>query len=235
MFVRALTVVLAMLNLGVAVWWLARPAEPSPAAVDVATPAGVATLQLVEAGEAETETLVAAPPPPAALEPTVVASPPSPPIASASVAPLRCLSLGPFATRAQANNALARIRSRLERAALREQHDEMGDGYRVMIPAVSDRVTAQQISRRIVEAGLDDYYVLPADGGYAIALGKYRNRDGAERRLSELRSKGFAARLIVDGAASRWWIDARSRVPTASLLAAAGAPRQRSLDCAALR
>jgi len=45
MIVRALIVLLAVLNLGVATWWLLRP-EPSAPAVPQ-PPAGVATLELV--------------------------------------------------------------------------------------------------------------------------------------------------------------------------------------------
>ncbi|UYK80539.1 SPOR domain-containing protein [Xanthomonas sacchari] len=60
MLVRALLVVLTILNLGVAVWWAMQP--PTPPAVPMpAVPAGVATLQLVN----ETPAPAAAPTPPA--------------------------------------------------------------------------------------------------------------------------------------------------------------------------
>lgn len=61
MLVRALLVVLTILNLGVAVWWAMQP--PTPPAVPMpAVPAGVATLQLVNEAPAP----AAAPPTPAA-------------------------------------------------------------------------------------------------------------------------------------------------------------------------
>ncbi|WP_053069675.1 hypothetical protein [Xanthomonas sp. NCPPB 1128] len=61
MLVRALLVVLTILNLGVAVWWAMQP--PTPPAVPMpAVPAGVATLQLVNEAPAP----AAAPTPPAA-------------------------------------------------------------------------------------------------------------------------------------------------------------------------
>ncbi len=61
MLVRALLVVLTILNLGVAVWWAMQP--PTPPAVPMpAVPAGVATLQLVN----ETPAPAAAPTPPTA-------------------------------------------------------------------------------------------------------------------------------------------------------------------------
>ncbi|UYC11967.1 SPOR domain-containing protein [Xanthomonas sp. CFBP 8445] len=61
MLVRALLVVLTILNLGVAVWWAMQPPTP-PSAPMPAVPAGVATLQLVS----ETPAPVAAPPAPTA-------------------------------------------------------------------------------------------------------------------------------------------------------------------------
>ncbi len=60
MLVRALLVVLTILNLGVAVWWAMQPPTPPPVPMP-AVPAGVATLQLVN----ETPAPAAAPTPPA--------------------------------------------------------------------------------------------------------------------------------------------------------------------------
>ena len=51
MLVRALLVVLTILNLGVALWWATQPQTPAPAPLP-ALPAGVATLQLVPASAA---------------------------------------------------------------------------------------------------------------------------------------------------------------------------------------
>ncbi|WP_295915144.1 SPOR domain-containing protein [uncultured Xanthomonas sp.] len=60
MLVRALLVVLTILNLGVAVWWAMQPPTPPPVPMP-AVPAGVATLQLVN----ETPAPAAASTPPA--------------------------------------------------------------------------------------------------------------------------------------------------------------------------
>jgi hypothetical protein len=70
MLVRALLVVLTILNLGVALWWATQPQTPAPAPMP-ALPAGVATLQLVPASAAAPQAASAAPaastaaPPPA--------------------------------------------------------------------------------------------------------------------------------------------------------------------------
>ena len=61
-------------------------------------------------------------------------------------------------------------------------------------------------------------------------------RERAERRQASLVSAGFPAQLVPSGnGQSRWWIDVRSKVAAAALQGTAGATRQRSLDCAALR
>ncbi|UZW61557.1 SPOR domain-containing protein [Lysobacter enzymogenes] len=49
MLIRALIVLLAALNIGVAAWWIARPAPPAPVAETL--PPGVARLQLVDEGK----------------------------------------------------------------------------------------------------------------------------------------------------------------------------------------
>lgn len=51
MLVRALLVVLTILNLGVALWWATQPQTPAPAPLPT-PPAGVASLQLVPASQA---------------------------------------------------------------------------------------------------------------------------------------------------------------------------------------
>lgn len=234
MLARAFIVVLAVLNLGVALWWLSRPADPPPAAAVAQAPAGVASLQLAEPAEAG---VVPAEAPQAAVATNEVAPPPAPVPAPAPVAvpPVRCVSLGPFDAQADAQAALARAGSLLEKGVLREEHDDgQASSYRVLLPSVGDRATAQALLKRIADAGIGDYYLMSqGEDSNTIALGQYRSREGAERRRAELAAKGFPAELIANGGSgrSRWWIDARTRAAAAAL----GAQRLRSLDCAALR
>ncbi|MCC4594563.1 SPOR domain-containing protein [Xanthomonas campestris pv. phormiicola] len=76
MLVRALLVVLAILNLGVALWWATQPQTPAPAPMP-ALPAGVATLQLVPAS--------ASVPQAAPAEPAAAAAAPTPAVHPATV------------------------------------------------------------------------------------------------------------------------------------------------------
>jgi type IV secretory pathway VirB10-like protein len=277
MLTRALIVVLAILNLGVATWWLLRdeparaPLPPPPtgvaelrwlpggtdAAVAAQASAAAPTEALVER-EAAPATAVAAAPAPAAATPAApgkpaepvkapepmaaVAKPAPEPVAEKPAAPAvppRCLALGPFADRAAASAAQSRAGNLLSQARLREQPAASGTArYRVLLPAAASRDDAQATVKRIVAAGLSDYYIISqGDETNAIALGQYRNREGAERRMAAVQAAGFQPRLVASGDAGQWWLE--GQLATGSEPAQAqqrsGAAQQRSLECTRLR
>lgn len=267
MLTRALIVVLAILNVGVALWWMLR-GEPVPAPVEA--PAGVARLQFLDtppaaavapvapaADAASTAPLTdatAAPSAPsastapsAAPAATTPAAPPAaPPVAAAPTpaapapAPAQCLSLGPFTSRDTAIAAQGKAGDLLQRSRLREVPNAGASTYRVMMPPSASREEAQALVKRIAAAGISDYYILgQGEDANAIALGQYRNREGAERRMAALSAAGFNARLVASGGdgSAQWWVDA-TLADAASPNAArqrSGAAQQRSLECARLR
>ncbi|MEA0737372.1 SPOR domain-containing protein [Xanthomonas campestris pv. campestris] len=262
MYVRALIVVLIILNAGVALWWALQPAAAPPAAPS--QPAGVARLELLPtpptaaAPAVATVAPAAAPsPPPAApaAQPAVAAvehTPPPTPAATAAVTPAvpaaspppavaapvpeRCASLGPYPARAEADAALPALRGQASRTSVREDKDAGVSTFRVMLPNIGDRAAAQALVKRIAAAGIGDYYVIAQGEDNSIALGQYQSRERAERRQASLVSAGFPAQLVPSGTGqSRWWIDVRSSASVSSLQRSAGASRQRSLDCTALR
>ncbi|WP_313347289.1 SPOR domain-containing protein [Stenotrophomonas sp.] len=269
MLTRALIVVLAILNVGVALWWMLR-GEPAP--VPPAMPSGVARLQLLDtppaaapaaapaARSAALDDVTPTPPtsaPPATAEvapgaarppaaTAAAATPasipaPTPPAAPATPVALRCISLGPFADRDTAMAAQGKAGALVQRSRLREvPKPGASSTYRVMMPAAASRDEAQAMVKRIAAAGISDYYIMgQGDDANAIALGQYRNREGAERRLAALSAAGFTARLVASGGAegAQWWIDA-ALADTASAGTTrqrSGAAQQRSLECAGLR
>ena len=154
--------------------------------------------------------------------------------------PAQCLSLGPFADRAAAQAAQARAGALLRGARLREVADAGATRYRVVLPAAASREEAQATVKRIVAAGLSDYYIIAqGEETNAIALGQYRNREGADRRMAALSAAGFNARLVASGGdgSAQWWLDATlaGQADPASARQRSGAAQQRSLDCARLR
>ncbi len=284
MLTRALIVVLAILNLGVASWWLLRteptrapaPTPPSGVAELRWLPGGTDAVAAAQTSAAPTEALVAreaapgaalAPADAPAAVPTPTAAPqpqptaaapvaalakpaaPTPPVAETPApekpapekpaAPPRCIALGPFADRAAAVAAQGRAGSLLAPARLREQPAASGSArYRVLLPAATSRDEAQATVKRIVAAGLSDYYIIgQGEEANAIALGQYRNREGAERRMAAVQAAGFQPRLVASGEAGQWWLEGQlaSGSEPAQVQQRSAAAQQRSLDCTRLR
>lgn len=269
MLTRLLIVLLAILNVGVALWWMAPRAEPV-AAVPRAEP-GVATLEVLPSPAADTAA-VAATPAAAAVVATAEAAPliaapaaaakpaEAAPAAAAAVetntaqtptaeakpvepkpaATVQCASLGPYASQAQAQAALAALGADAARPRLREVPGKAANSYRVLIAPAASREEAQATAKRIVDAGFSDYFIVSqGEEANAVALGQYRNREGAERRLASLTAAGFPAKLAASGTeiAPSWWVDAATAgtATPASLKQRAAAAQQQSLDCARLR
>lgn len=242
MYVRALIVVLAILNTGVALWWGLRPSPPPP--LPPSAPSGVASLQLIAPARADAAASAAAQT--AAPEPAAAPAPASAAPAAAAAktvaaavkpaSELRCLSFGPYPSRDGAEATRMVAGPLLSDARVHEVPGADARSFRVMLAAVGNREQAQALVARIKAAGIGDYYVIGQGDNNDIALGQYRNREGAERRQSELAAKGFSAAVLPSGGSgqSRWWLEARTAADDAALRALR-APGQRSRDCAALR
>ncbi|WP_028919390.1 SPOR domain-containing protein [Pseudoxanthomonas suwonensis] len=228
MFVRALIVVLVALNLGVAAWWLSRP-EAAEAPPPVSTRGGV-ELELLPA----TTDAPRSAPALATAKPGHTPEQPAAPAAAAPAAPapLACLRLGPFPDRAAAEVARAGLGTLLREAVLDEEAGA-ATGYRVLLPPAPDRAQAQATARRIAAAGFEDFIVLSkGEEANAIALGAYRNRDTAERRIASLRAAGFPAELRAQGGgASRWWLQGATGDPAQ---VRSTFPAARDIDCATI-
>lgn len=254
MLIRFLIVALAILNLGVALWWMTPRAAPAMA--PEALEAGVATLELVPVEVVETSAAAVPESPPAtaatplavqvdaladAGKPVAATAPAAAqPVAATPPRPQRCSSFGPFESREQAQAAATTLGADLVRSQPREVPPRAATGYRVLIPPAASREEAQATVKRIVDASINDYFIIAqGDDANAVALGQYRNREGAERRLAALAAAGFTARIVGNGAeaADSWWLDA-AYADTASaedLLKRSGAAQRQSLECARLR
>ncbi|HDS1036179.1 TPA: SPOR domain-containing protein [Stenotrophomonas maltophilia] len=122
---------------------------------------------------------------------------------------------------------------------MREQPAASGSArYRVLLPAAASREDAQATVKRIVAAGLSDYYIISqGEESNAIALGQYRNREGAERRIAAVQAAGFQPRLVASGDAGQWWLEGQLAAGSepAQAQQRSGAAQQRSLECTRLR
>lgn len=223
MFARALIVLLLVLNLGVALWWATRSA-PAPAA-PATQPAGVATLQLLRE-----------------MPPGVPAKPriPDPSMsAEAAAGPETCHAFGPFDDAVKADAARVRLQPLVARLHVRKASPSPVRDWRVWLPPLADRTTAQAMAARIAAAGFKDYFIV-ASGAEAngIALGVFRSEDAAKRHEAALRAAGFADARVepVDAADVKTWVDIAAPLSfdLAAARAALGTVGVEPLDCAAV-
>lgn len=217
MLLRATIVMLVMLNLGAAGWWVFQPA-----AKPVAASTAPALRLLAEAGvPAATAAAPAAVPDQDLRQDTPAEA---------------CLRFGPFAdvpAREAAQRALARagVSVRVQAEGVRAAR-----GWKVYLPAQATPEAAQALAARLKAAGVSDLFVMNkgADAN-SIALGRFSSEDAARRRQAELQGKGVQALAEpVGGTSAQAWLDARLPASIDPATLAAIAPAQ-PLDCAALR
>lgn len=260
MNLRALIVLLVVLNLGVAAWWLFRP-DTAPETLED-TPSGVATLELV--GERNTlhQQPASSPAQPTPLEttpadamPPAVMLPPKPAPTAASnvitpVAPAeapaaqptvaeRCYTLGPFTDADALSSARTHLRASTLRLNTREIREGGSRGWRVSLPAAADRQTADAMAAKIMAAGFTDLLVI-ANGPEAnsIALGRFSTEARAQQHARTVRAAGFAAKAeALDDIRVSSWIDlaAAAGFDIAAARRATGAAQLRNLDCGTVR
>lgn len=243
MLVRALVVLLLVLNIGVGAWWALRVPPSPPAAIE--PPPGVAKLQLASEARAPRVATSAssapAPTPPSA--PAAAAPLPAPPATTATTtaiaADARCYSVGPFADAAAANRARDLLLAVANRVVSREQRSgSTSRGWRVYVPAAASPEEAAAIAQRIAAAGFGDYFIVrQGSEANSIALGRYRSEQSAQRRADSLTAAGFAVRAepLGEGRVSVWLdLVAKPEFDPARAEAAVLVPA-RPLECAKLR
>jgi len=208
MLVRALIVLLASMNLGVALWWSLHrdPPPPAPPPLDP----GVGSLVLARERPAT----------PVADAAELSADPEPLPAGST------CMSLGPFDDAAALRAAMNTLLPLAERIQFREVSATVLRGYRVLLPPAASRADAQAIASDLASRGIDDYYVITAGAEQnSIALGSYKDLPNATKRRDAIAALGYAPQLEPRmDSAPQWWIDLAARAgvdPRAALSAPA--------------
>lgn len=236
MHLRALIVLLLVMNIGVALWWALRPApaaEPPPA-----IPGDVPALVLV--AEADRELLQSA-----ALNAANAAARPDEAATDggdeALVAPddLRCYSFGPWEDADEAAAAGASLRDRAVRIRIREAVTG-ATGWQVLLPPLEDRAAAEAAVERLVAAGFNDHFILgQGEQANAVALGRFSAEASARRHEAALHEAGFdaAAAEPLGATGTENWVDlaAGPDFDPDQARGASGAARAEPLDCANLQ
>lgn len=225
MILRALIVLLVVINLGVAAWWATR--APAPPAQAAEAPAGVPRLQLLREAPRAASTA----PAPRSIVDTPAAAP-------ADATPTQCFSFGPYPTPAALRRAHERVQPQALQARVREVAIGPASGWRVFVPPLPSRAEAQALADRMTAAGVEDLLVM-ADGSEAnaVALGRYRSEDAAKRRQAALQAAGFTAQVAPLGdVAAQGWIDvaAGPAFDSARVAQDIAAAQVQRLDCTAL-
>lgn len=209
MIVRLLLVVLVMLNLSAAAWWLFHRDQAS---VSPTTTNAIPALKLADAAHAPSTATEAA----------------SPAIPADAI----CASFGPFADAATTEQAKQQLKLQAIRVDAR-QVAQAGRGYDVVLAATD--TTGSALPERLKAAGVKDMFVIRdgADAG-GVALGHFGSQEGAQRRLAELQGKGFQPRIRPAGQAT-FWLDivAKNGFDPAPAAAAIRAPHGERVSCPA--
>ncbi len=228
MLLRAAIVVLLVLNIGVAAWWMGGGSAKPFAATAVR--ADAPSLRLVS----EPSTKPAAPAPIVAIAP-----PPSTttvPAPAATEAVETCLRFGPFADVAARDAANAALTAAGVTALPRETKARSARGWRVFLPALASREAATAMAERIKAVGISDLYVMnQGEDANSIALGRFGGEEAARRREAEHKAKGIPAQAAPLGETpAQSWLDARLAAGANRAAIAALAP-SKPVDCAGLR
>lgn len=231
MFARALVVLLLMLNLGVALWWLARPAPVG----DAVAPASEGAVRLQLLAEAPARATAAATSGRQAAGSEVAGGARLAAAGAVASTKLRCFSLGPFPDAAIASSARTRLAlPEVVRARARETTTG-GRAWNVSLPPLADRAAAEAMATRLREAGFQDLFVVPAgESANSLALGRYGTESAARQRAAALQAAGFAAQAQPIGdAATRHWIDvtAAPGFDAAQAQRVTGATQVQPIDC----
>lgn len=204
-------VLLVVLNLGVAAWWMTRAPQTPVAPVEL--PAGVERLQLLD------ETGAAA--------------------MAATAGAQRCVQFGPFPDDALLQRA-RRVLGSLARGAdlkLVQTRAPPPQTWRVVMPPLPDGDQARAVAQRIDAAGFEDFLTI-GDGAEAdsIALGTYSSLAAARERQADLIAAGFQAQVHpVGGTSSFVAIALAGSADVAGLRREIGALQANPVDCATLR
>jgi hypothetical protein len=208
MLLRALLLLLVVLNIGVAAWWIARPMPPPRTAPD--TPVGVPGLQLLSEVPAD-----ALPDP----------------------EPVLCLRLGPYAEDDERlAEARTQLEAVVLSARIVTERGGPPTRWRVMLPPTPDE-DADALVDRLAAAGFDDVQPV-RDGPEAgsIALGMFAGEAAANSHGDRLVAAGFAAQVHPDGGDRDWLVvglDAAQAVDVDAdaLRSQAGALQAGAVDC----
>ena len=119
-----------------------------------------------------------------------------PPPAPAKAA-LRCIEWGSF-TLADAPRAEKALEPLGLGPRLAQRRGEETAGWWVFIPSQGNRAAAQKKAAELKGLGVDDYFIVDAEGvhRFAVSLGVFRTEEAAQARLAALKNRGVRSAQV---------------------------------------
>jgi len=124
---------------------------------------------------------------------------------------VECFTVGPF----DDADASGRARERLAELGLEPEQRVLSEeevyGYQVLLPPYPDRAAALEATRRLVEKGIEEYFVVTdPELENAVSLGLFQRKRFAVRHTAYLEELGFDPEMRVrTEEVTRYWQDYR--------------------------
>lgn len=121
----------------------------------------------------------------------------------------RCFSLGPFSSSSKAKNALQQLQKWGVEAEFRKSEERVREGFWVLLPPASSRDAAQETITELKLKGEKDFFlVVSGQQENGISLGVFAKSDSANRRLKQVKDKGFEPVVqTIDLPSKDFWLD----------------------------
>jgi hypothetical protein len=147
-----------------------------------------------------------------------------------------CYSIGPLSSLLAQERAEDRLRPFALALRSRQTRADTDRGWWVYLTA-GNRAEAVGLTRRLAEAGVDDFYVVTSgDQENTVSVGLYEEIDNARTRQARIRALGFNAQLEVRREiVPQFWVDYRmvvgERTPWRFIVRGSPGARHREIPC----
>lgn len=121
----------------------------------------------------------------------------------------RCFSLGPFSSKSDAKKALQQLLRWGLDVTLNKSDERVREGFWVLLPPASSRDAAQETIRELKLKGEKDFFlVVSGQQLNGISLGVFTRSESANRRLKQVKEKGFKPVVqTIDLPSEDYWLD----------------------------
>lgn len=128
---------------------------------------------------------------PQTSEPTDVAEEVTVEVAAVASVNLVCKRIGPFSREEDANKALQALESGVDNVSLSAETGEVWAGFWVQVPASADLAAVKKTQQKLVNAGMQDAYIISDSGKHSISLGVFRLTQSAGKVIAQASALGI--------------------------------------------